>query len=173
MTTDERNKKIAEWLKRWTVADFDYADDQSKAFTPHHSVYDFTLKFDGEKVYSGTFNFNPDHWPKAADILEAVVDDASSYAQYRGYPDEEDGMFEFMDDLGYLENAKSAKKGKDAWKGCKKEYKAIMKVVDNFCDLQLREDDDEIIEADDRLGLVYDYMNGDEFDRSTVKFEEE
>lgn len=174
MTGDERDRLIDEFLARWTVADFDYSDDQSDLFTSHHMKYGFTLKFDGRPVHSDTYQFNPDHWPKAIDILDCVIDDASSIAPYSGMNDE-DSMFEWMEELGYLENAESAKAGRKVWKGCKKEYEDVMKAVKGFYDEKFRDDDDDdedIASAEDLLRFVYDRMNDSEFDRSIVKFEE-
>lgn len=171
MTTDERNKAIDEWLKKLSVSDFDYAEDQSKAeeFSRAHVVYDFNLLYNGNKVYAGTFTFNPSRWPKAIDIVECLTQDMMSYGQYSDM-DPEDGMFGFMEEFGYLENAKSAKMGKKAWKGCKEVWDAVSGVFDW---IPITDDDGKDMGRLDKAAAVFDRLNDDDFDRSVVKFEDE
>lgn len=169
MEKDKRNKEIDEWLKKWSISDFEYADDQSKAFTSAHVVYEFDLMYGDDKAFHTTFTFNPNNWTKASEIFECLCQDMSSYAQYEDM-DPEDGMFEFMEEFGYLDNAKSAKEGKYAWKGCKHVYDNL---VGYFDELDIKGDDDECLSRMEKIAAVIDRMNEDDFKKEIIKFEEE
>ena len=132
----DKREQIENFLKTLKIvvnpAD-EWDDDNGMAFH-----FDYVLLHDGKKVMDGKWHCGGG-WSmdkiKWNDILGSIFLDASCYCRSSAYAngDETDALAEFLEEFGYLDDAKSVKKGIKAFKGCREEYQYIAPLVLNNC----------------------------------------
>lgn len=117
---------LAEAMKRFSVEARESAGNIIEKFTPKHKVWNVFLYMDGELMYRTHYqSVNP---PKGGDVWNCVARDAVDY-------EDNADLADFLEEMGYIGDAKSVRRGIAAYNGCKRTFRAFRAKGVNPADL--------------------------------------
>ena len=107
---------LAEAMGRFRVKAEENTTGNVEKFTQNHRVWDVSLYMDGELIYRT--DYQSADFPKGGDVWNCVARDATDYA-------DNSDLADFLEEFGYIGDAKSVRQGIAAFEGCKRTSEAL------------------------------------------------
>lgn len=117
---------IAKAMKRFSVEARESTGNEVEKFTSKHRVWNAFLYMDGELMFRT--HYQSADLPKGGDVWNCVARDAMDYANSSDLAD-------FLEEMGFVGDAKSVRKGIAAYEECKNTFVVLRAKGINPADL--------------------------------------